>query len=323
MTTYPYDVPIGDEKACLRALLDAPRPGAERILAFYDYRIGMICKDPRLLLAPLDDHVCHRGDGVFESVCYRERKIFALDRHLERLRDGAGKLGIVPPFSFERVRDVLRAVAAAGGKSDGDLRVFLTRGPGGFGVDPAECPRSGFYAVAVATKPPSPLLYEKGLTAFASEYPPKQAYLAGIKNTNYLPNALMAAEARRRGMDVAITFDERGHMAEAAVANVAIVDESGRLRAPELKRVLPGTTLLAALKLASARMPTEEGPITKEDIYRAREMMLFTSATLCVPITSFDGRPIGFGETRGKPGSVAHWLKDALLETMLANGTPF
>ena len=80
---------------------------------------------------------------------------------------------------------------------------------------------------------------------------------------------------------------------------------------------------MEALKLAAERMSVIEGSIDKEEIYRAREALLFTSATLCVAITSFDGRPIGYGKDRGRPGPTALWLKDALLKTMLEHGTPF
>lgn len=66
----------------LTALLAAPRPGSERVFAFYDSRADLICTDPVLLLLPLDDHIAHRGDGLFESICYREGRIFALDAHL-------------------------------------------------------------------------------------------------------------------------------------------------------------------------------------------------------------------------------------------------
>lgn len=214
-----------------------------------------------------------------------------------------------------------RAGQLASGKID--LRVFLSRGPGGFGVSPQECPQAGLYIVALSSRLPSEELYRKGLTAFSSAIPPKQEYLARIKNTNYLPNVFMAVEARQKGMDVAVTFDENGFMGEAAIANLGIVDARGRLRSPELRRILPGTTLLAALRLAEERMPVIQGPIHKEDIATAREMLLFTSATLCVGVTHFDGRPVGQGEYRGRPGPTALWLKDALLAQMLAQGTPY
>ena len=314
---------VADSQTYLDALLAAPRPGADKILAFYENRIGLICKDARFLLAPLDDHIFHRGDGLFESICYRDRKIFALDAHMDRLEDGARMLNIQPPCSFGRIKELICDVARASDRDHGDLRVFLSRGPGGFGISPAECPRAGLYIVALATSLPDESAYKKGLSAFASSIPPKQEYLAKIKNTNYLPNVFMAAEAARKNMDVAITFDEQGQMGEAAIANAAIVNEEGCLCSPEIKRILPGTTLLAALEIASRKMPVRECPVTLSDIFAAREMMLFTSATLCMAITSFNGRLIGQPPCLGRPGPVALWLKDALLEHMLAHGTPF
>jgi branched-chain amino acid aminotransferase len=312
-----------DADAFLKALLAAPRPGAENILAFYDHRAGRICTDGRYLLLPLDDHICHRGDGLFESICYRERTIFGLDEHLARLQNGAQALSLAPPCPWEELRERICDVARASGQDNGDLRVFLSRGPGGFGISPAECPTAGLYIVALRAALPAPELYERGLTAFASAVPPKQEYLARIKNTNYLPNVFMAMEAARKGMDVGVTFDENGIMGEAAVANVALVDREGRLVCPEIKRILPGTTLLTAMQLAAEHRPVVQMPIPRAAIDEADELLLFTSATLCVGITHFDGKPVGRGEHAGRPGPVALDLKDALLAHMLARGARF
>ena len=71
-----------DADTYLKALLAAPRPGSEQVLAFYDHRVGHICTDASLLLLPLDDHICHRGDGLFESISYRQGRLFSLDQHL-------------------------------------------------------------------------------------------------------------------------------------------------------------------------------------------------------------------------------------------------
>lgn len=303
-------------KAFLAALLAAPRPGSDKILAFYDSRANMICRDASLLLIPLDDHMCHRGDGLFESIALRKKRLFAFDAHLARLSAGAAHLAIDPPLPFAQIADVIKNVARAGGEENGDLRVFLSRGPGGFGISPAECPAASLYVVALRARLPGPELYARGLSAFASAIPPKQDYLAAVKNTNYLPNVLMAREALNNGMDVAITFDSEGHMGEAAIANAAIVDADGCLAVPDLKTILPGTTLLAAMRLAQGRMTVREGKIHRREILAAREMLLFTSATLCVAITSFDGKPVG----TGRPGPTALWLKDALLADMLATG---
>lgn len=315
--------PILDSETFLKALLEAPRPGSDKVLAFYDSRTGAICRDPALMLLPLDDHMCHRGDGLFESVHYRDRKIFGLDAHLDRLFKGAERLSIEPPSAKEETKELIRQVAKAGEKPRGDLRVFLSRGAGGFGVSPDECPAASLYIVALDARLPNPAMYEKGLSAFSSAIPPKQDYLAQIKNTNYLPNVFMAREAKARGMDVAVSFDKDGFMGEAAIANIAIVDKNGVLRSPELDKVLPGTTLLASLKLAEKRMPVKLGPVHISELDGAREILLFSSAPLCVGITQFDGKPVGAGEMAGKPGPVALWLKDALLDYLPRHGVSF
>lgn len=314
---------ILDADAWMAALMAAPRPGADKILAFYDARVDAVCRDARCLLLPLDDHMCHRGDALFESLCYREGRIFALEEHLARLRDGSRALSLLPPCSWDELRARILDVARASGTDHGDIRVLVGRGPGGFGVSPEECPQSSLYIVALRKALPTEAFYEKGLTAFASAIPPKQEYLARIKSTNYLPNVFMAAEARQRGMDVAVTFDEDGHLGEAAIANVGIVDAEGRLCCPEGRRILPGTSMLAAARSRRSACPWWSAPSAAKRSSRPREMLLFTSASLCVGISHFEGRPIGQGPDAGRPGPVARWLRDALLEHMLATGTPF
>ncbi len=263
----------------LSALLAAPRPGVEKILAFYDNRARGICTDGHLLLIPLDDHLCHRGDGLFESICYRDGKIY-------RNRD----------------RDILQAIC----------QIRPARAKEKRGYRPCRCQKHG----PRRKQAPWPRSWPG---AFTSAYPPKQEYLARIKSVNYLPNVLMAAEAVSRAEDVAITFDEAGNMGEAAIANVAIIDENGCFRSPEPGRVLPGTTLLCALEIADQKMPVKTGPIHIREMLKAKEMLLLTSATLCVPIVRFDGRPVADGQ----PGAVARWLKDELLAYMLKTGTSF
>ena len=100
---------ILDAHAYAQRMLDAPRPNAASILAFYEHRVGAVCKDPRLLLVPLDDHLCHRGDGVFESIAYRNGRLFQLDAHVERLRNSAAGLNLAPPCAWEEARAAIIA----------------------------------------------------------------------------------------------------------------------------------------------------------------------------------------------------------------------
>ncbi len=308
-----------DAKSYLERMLAAPRPGQEKILAFYEHRVGAICKDVSLLLIPLDDHLCHRGDGAFESISYRDNKLLQLDAHLKRMQSSAAGLKMTPPCAWDDIRQIIMQVAKAGGQSHGSMRILLGRGPGGFGISASECPTTSLYVVAIKSKIPTQTWYDKGLTACASKIPAKQGYLAKLKNTNYLPNVLMDAEARQLQVDVTVSFNEQGYLAEAAVANVALVTKQNELVSPFFEQVLPGTTLCEAIEYAKEFMPTKFANITREDILHAKEVLLFGSTPLCVGITHFDNMPIGNGQV----GPLAHKLRQGLLERILAEGIPF
>ena len=70
-------------------------------------------------------------------------------------------------------------------------------------------------------------------------------------------------------------------------------------------------------------MPVKQMPIPRAAIDIASEVLLFTSSTLCVGITHFDGKPVGSGAQAGHPGPVARRLRQDLLAYMLEKGAPF
>ncbi len=299
--------------------MELPRHGAANVTAFYEHRMGAICRDPRLLLVPLDDHMVHRGDAIFESLSFLEGRIIQLDAHLERMKHSAGVLALEPPCPWEEVRRIIIDVAAAGGEPYGGLKVLLGRGCGGLGVDPAECPESSLYMVATRSRPLPETFWQKGLTAAKSAIPAKQEWLARIKSTNYLANALMAREAREKGVDVTFSFDENGFLAEAAIANVAMVDREGRMLMPEFRRALPGTTSLRAMELARAFMPVVLTDITEEILEQASEILVLGTTCECVAVTHYNGKPVG----DGRPGPMADRLRHLLHDALVTGGVPF
>ncbi len=303
----------------LQRMLQVERPGAQKVLAFYEHRVGGICTDARLMLAPLDDHLCHRGDGVFESISYRNGRLFQLEAHMERMQSSAQGLKMQPPCSWQEVQEAILQVAKAGQCADGAIRVLMGRGPGGFGISPAECPETSLYIIAIESKVPPMAWYEKGLTACRSAIPAKQAYLAKIKNANYLPNVLMAEEALSRGVDVAFSFNGDGYLAEATVANVALVNKDNVLVCPHLTNALSGTTLSAALDVAKDLLPISYENIEEQALWEAKEVLLFGSSPLCVGVTHYEGRPIAQGQT----GAISHALRERLFEKLISEGTAF
>jgi len=99
----------------------------------------------------------------------------------------------------------------------------------------------------------------------------------------------------------AILLDQDDSVTESSIANVVMCDRDGRLLAPPLERTLPGISLKVVTELASKLgIPFEFCPLTVAYLETATEIF-FTSTPYCVlPVTSFNGRPVG----NGQPGTV-------------------
>ncbi len=312
-------IPTMDGPDYLDRMLALERPGAESVLAFYEHRVGAVCTDPKALLIPADDHLVHRGDGVFESIKFVGRKLYQLDAHLERMRRSCATVYLSPPCPWEDLEDIIVAVARAAGRDNGLIRILMGRGPGGFGIDPAECPASSLYVVAHTLAPKPERVFTEGITAFKTTIPAKQGWIASIKSTNYLPNVLMKREAAAKGFDMPVCFDEHGFVAEGAIDNVAIVDQAGVLIIPESRNALTGTTMTRMLDLVAGEVRVRFTGVTEGDIYQAREMMAFGTSGDCIPIVRFDGKPIH----DVRPGPLAKRFKELLVADLEANGKPF
>ena len=292
----------------LDKMLDGPRPGSEQVLAFYEHRVGAVCRDPRLMLMPWDDHLVHRGDGVFETMKWVEGRVYLLDEHLARMAKSGAAIGLEPPCAWAEVRQIVLDVARACETHQGLLRVLLGRGPGGFGIDPAECPTPSLYLAAYRYALKSESVFAKGVTAFRTSVPAKQSYLATIKSIDYLPNVLMKKEAKAKGKDFPVCFDEKGFLAEGATENIAMVDKDGCITVPELGNALAGTTMLRALKLCEGEIKHCFRAITEEELYQARELLILGTTAQCLSIVEYNGRPVGDGQ----PGPVSKRLRELI-----------
>nr|WP_321257480.1 aminotransferase class IV [uncultured Pseudodesulfovibrio sp.] len=301
-------VKVTDSKGYIDALTAVDRPVSGKVHAFYDHSVGMICLNPEVMLMPWDDHLVHRGDGIFEVMKFVGGKLYQLDAHMERMKRSCESIFMEPPCSWEQISDLVVEVCRAGGRGTGMARVMIGRGPGGFGVDPAECPETSLYVVAydLYIKPES--AYENGVTAFKTSVPAKQSYLATIKSIDYLPNVLMKREATEKGYDYPFCYDDEGFLAEGAVENVCIVNEDGKLIIPEFTNALPGTTMLRAVDLIKDDISVIFRGIREEEILMAKEVIIVGTTGDAIPVVRYNDKPIH----DVKPGPVAKRLRELL-----------
>ncbi len=286
--------------------------------AFYSSQLGGVVTDPTLMMIPFDDHMVHRGHGIFDTAGLVNGRIYDLDAHLDRFERSAERSRLRLPASRQEIRDIIVKTTAASGRRDGAIRYWLSSGPGSLELSPAAGAEPGFFVMVFAGLSYPEHWYTQGLRVMTTTYPIKPPLYAITKSTNYLPNVLMQMEAKEAGFDNGVFVDEAGHVGECSNMNVAFVTGDGTLKHPTFDHILAGCTSLRLLELA--RVLQERGllrhidvcDITIADGRTAREMLLLGSSVKVAPIVQWDDQTIG----DGRPGPVAKALLELLDEDM-------
>ncbi|MET0503087.1 MAG: aminotransferase class IV [Candidatus Binatia bacterium] len=285
-------------------------PKAVNFYAAYSSVLGGIVTDPALMVVPLDDHMVHRGHAVFDTATLTHGMLYQLDPHLDRLLRSAALARIALPFPREGLRQIILDTAAASGKRDGSVRYWLSAGPGGFALGPAECIGSSFYVIVFQQEFYPESYYTEGVKVITSQVPIKPPLFARTKSTNYLPNVLVVLEAKDHGADNGVFIDQRGMVAESSNMNVAFVTKERVLRHPSFDAILSGITIQRMLKLAERLVAQGDlkeirvADVSLSEGRQAAEMMLIGSSIKVAPVVQWDGNPIG----DGRPGPITRKL---------------
>lgn len=290
-------------------------------LAMYSGVFDAIIKDPVLMLVPLDDHMVHRGDGVFEAFKCVEGNLYNVKAHWDRLERSAAAIDLKLPVPIAEMQQIVIETVRAGGERNCTIRIYVSRGPGSFDANPYACPRSQLYVAVTRSVPPFMALHPKGASVASSQYRPKETFFAEVKSCNYLLNVLMEKEAIDRHVDFVLALTDRGMLAEGATENGGIVTADGRLLFPRLEGILRGTTMLRSAELARALVPRgllsavsfEDIPLSA--VQSAREILIVGTTLDVVAVTQFDGKQVG----DGTPGPVYRELAGLLDEDMRHN----
>ena len=248
------------------------------------------------------------GDGVFEGLRSYSGTVFRLDAHLDRLWESAQAIRLEIPISKEAMAKAVVDTLAANNLVDGYVRLVITRGAGGLGLDPAKTSNPQVIVIADTISLYPAEFYEKGLrivTAATQRISPA-ALSPRIKSLNYLNNIMAKVEGLQAGCVEALMLNHKGEVAECTGDNVFCVRSGTLLTPPTDAGILEGITRNAVLELAAAAgIPAREATLTRHDLYTADECFLTGTAAEVIPVVEIDGRRIG----DGTPGEISRRLK--------------
>jgi len=236
------------------------------------------------------------GDGVWEGLRVHNGKLAFLDRHLDRLFEGAKAIAMDVGLSREQLTERLYAALDANGMTDGvHVRLMVTRG---VRSTPYQDPRvivSGATVVIIPEyKEPEPAIYERGLKLFTVHVRRGDPAVQDQKiNSHSKLNCILASiQATQAGADEALMLDPHGFVATCNSTHFFIV-RKGELWTSSGRYCLGGITRQLVLEIArEAGIPAVEKDFSLTDVYGADEAFVTGTFAGVVPVREVDGRTL-------------------------------
>jgi D-alanine transaminase len=243
------------------------------------------------------------GDGVYEVIPSYSGHPFRLREHLVRLQSSLDAVRIENPYSLDRWEELVREIVARNPWEDQGVYLQVTRGvaPRDHAFPKGATPTVFMMANPMVTPPQS--LRERGVAAVT--VPDNRWLRCDIKSLSLLANCLLRQAAVDAGAVESVLLRE-GMLTEGSASNIFLVKNGVIITPPKSNFILPGITYDVVIELARANgLPLEIRQVSEAEVRSADELWLTSSTKEVLPISTLDGKPVGQGESAGKPGPMA------------------
>jgi branched-chain amino acid aminotransferase len=267
------------------------------------------------------DHGLLYGDGVFEGIRAYHGRVFKLKEHIDRLFYSAKAIMLNIPASHADIMKATVETCRQNGIRDGYIRLLVTRGPGGLGLNPNRCKHPSVIIIADKIQLYPAEYYTRGLdiVTVATVRNLHSAVNPAIKSLNYLNNILAKIEANNAGVEEAVMLNAQGFVAEGTGDNIFIVKQGKLLTPPLSAGALYGITRQTVIDLAAqSGIEVSEPDLTRYDLFNADECFLTGTGAEIIPVVKIDGRVIG----NGKPGPMTARLEEGYRSLTQTTGEP-
>ncbi len=221
-------------------------------------------------------------------------------------------LRLSPPYDRSEIRDILVECVRLSGLRDAYAEVICTRGiPRPGSRDPRDC-ENRFYAFVVPfIWIADPEKQERGLHAVigSKQRIAPESVDPTVKNYHWLDLETGLLESYDRGGETVILVDAEDNIVEGPGFNVFAV-KNDTISTPD-RGVLEGITRKTIIELAAEHgIQLQVRPVPADELRRADEVFLSSTAGGVIPVTTVDGGAVGNGE----PGPVTLRLREAYWE---------
>lgn len=260
---------------------------------------------------PVTDRGLQYGDGLFETLAFRDGELELLEAHLARLMLGCERLNI--PFrELDKLKMELVTLCAQTAE-DSVIKIMLTRGSGGRGYK-APADAEPVRIVSSHPMPDHPESCQSGISVRHCQHRLGiNPSLAGIKHLNRLEQVLARSEWDDDAIREGLMLDINDRLVEGTMSNVFLVRD-GTLLTPPLNHCgIAGIMRARVIELArQADIPLLETELRLNDLNAADEVFLTNSIIRIWPVTHNNTT-----QQQWSHGPVTRRLQQALQEARL------
>lgn len=242
------------------------------------------------------------SDATYDVAHVWQGRFFRLDDHLDRFEASLAALRLDPGLPRAQMRVVMHECVRRAGLADAYVELLCTRGrPAPGSRDPRTC-TNRFMAFAIPfvwIADPDKQRRGVDLVVGTPQRIPPASVDPRIKNYHWMDFVVGLFEAYERGGETVVLTDGSGHVNEGPGFNVfAVFAGSGagvraRLVTP-VAGVLEGVTRRTVIELAQAAgLDVEQRALSVDELRRADEVFLSSTAGGVIPIATLDGVAIG------------------------------
>jgi branched-chain amino acid aminotransferase len=239
------------------------------------------------------------GDGVWEGLRVHKGRLAFLDRHLDRLFEGAKAIAMHTGLTREELTGRLYETLDANGMDEGvHVRLMVTRG---VRSTPYQDPRVVIGKATVVIIPeykqPPADVHERGLKLFTVHVRRGDPAVQDQKlNSHSKLNCILASiQATQAGADEGLMLDPHGFVATCNSTHFFIV-RKGEVWTSSGKYCLGGITRGIVIELCRDNgIPVFEKDFSLTDVYGADEAFVTGTFAGVVPVREVDGRKLTEG----------------------------
>ncbi|WP_291729307.1 aminotransferase class IV [Leisingera sp. F5] len=249
-------------------------------------------------LSVLDYGFLH-SDATYDVAHVWEGAFFRLEDHLNRFFRGMDALHMSVPYGKAQVTEILHNCVALSGLRQAYVEFICTRGTSpDFSRDPRQA-ENRFIAFAIPFgSVASEEQMQHGLHMAVTDVQriPPGSVDPTVKNYHWLDMVKGLYAAYGRGADTALLVDGNGNISEGPGFNVFAIKD-GAAATPDTS-VLLGVTRQTVFDIcAQMGVPCSARNLAVEDLKKADEVFVTSTAGGVMPVTRIDGQPVGTGRT--------------------------